>query len=377
MKRKVCYITGTRADFGLMQATLLEIHHSETLTLSVLVTGMHLDEQYGLTIKDIERSGVPITACIKVKSIDTTGAGMARGIGEMIVGFVNELVKNKPDIVLLLGDRGEMLAGAIAAIHLNIPIAHIHGGELSGTVDEPIRHAISKLAHYHFTSTEGAKNRLIKMGEHPKHVFVTGAPGLVGVEASVNFSRQQLVEELGLNGAKRLALLLYHPVLQEADKASRAITAILDALKQQDCQVLALMPNADAGSCEVRSVLESRSDGANMVVVTHFERNKFLSWMAAVDFMIGNSSAGIIEAATFGTPVINVGIRQNMRERNANIIDVNEDKTLIIRAIENAVMHKHYEKNNVYGDGKTHIRIVELLSSLAIDQSILNKTNAY
>lgn len=375
--RKVCYITGTRADFGLMQETLLAIHHSPQLSLSILVTGVHLDKRYGETIKDIERAGLPILACVKAESTDTTGAGMARGIGEMTSGFVNELQKAKPDILLLLGDRGEMLAGAIAAIHLNIPIAHIHGGELSGTVDEPVRHAISKLSHYHFTSTENAKNRLVKMGEYPNKIFVTGAPGLVGLETLDTFSRKELAAELNLNDTDRIALLLYHPVLQEADKAGDVIRTILNALRQQKCQVVALMPNADAGSHEVRRVLEAKKNDVNFRLITHFEREKFLSWMAAVEFMIGNSSAGIIEAATFGTPVINVGTRQNMRERNANVIDVVEDELTISKGIQKALAHKRYGKNNIYGDGKTHIRIAELLKNLPLDITVLNKTNAY
>jgi GDP/UDP-N,N'-diacetylbacillosamine 2-epimerase (hydrolysing) len=375
--RKVCYITGTRADFGLMQATLTAIHGSQSLDLAILVTGMHLDEQYGLTLQDIKKSNLPIAATVKSDSTDSNGASMAKGIGRMILGFVDELTQIRPHIVLLLGDRGEMLAGAIAAIHLNIPIVHIHGGELSGTVDEPVRHAISKLAHYHFTSTESAKNRLIRMGEHPENIFVTGAPGLVGIESSVRFTRDQLIEEVGYSQSDCIALLLYHPVLQEADNADVVVKTMLDILKYLKVKVIALLPNADAGSFNVRKVLQARGDKSNVFLAKHFERDKFLSWMAAVDFMIGNSSAGIIEAGTFGTPVINVGIRQNRRERNANVIDVTDDASDMKNAIQKAILKKRYEKNNIYGDGKADVNIVDLLSSIPISNNLLNKTNAY
>lgn len=375
--RKVCYITGTRADFGLMQATLVAINQSDSLELAILVTGMHLDEQYGLTIQDVERSSLPVAAIVKSDSTESTGASMAKGIGRMIIGFVDELIKIKPNIVLLLGDRGEMLAAAIAAIHLNIPIVHIHGGELSGTIDEPIRHAISKLAHYHFTATENAKNRLIKMGEHPENIFVTGAPGLVGIESSARFKREQLFEEIHFSQSDCIALLLYHPVLQEARNAGEVVKMMLDILKNLNVKVIALLPNADAGSLGVRQVLHARHDKVNVFLATHFDRDKFLSWMANVNFIIGNSSAGIIEAAAFGTPVINVGIRQNMRERNENVIDVTEDESALKLAIQRTILVNRFKKNNVYGDGKADVNIASLLSSIPISNELLNKSNAY
>ncbi|HOY69314.1 MAG TPA: UDP-N-acetylglucosamine 2-epimerase [Methylotenera sp.] len=375
--RKVCYITGTRADFGLMQATLKAIDGSNTLELAVLVTGMHLDEQFGLTIQDVKKSNLPIAATVKSDSTESSGESMAKGIGRMILGFVDELIKIKPNIVLLLGDRGEMLAGAIAAIHLNIPIVHIHGGELSGTVDEPIRHAISKLAHYHFTSTESAKNRLIRMGEQPANIFVTGAPGLVGIVSSALLKREQLFDEVGFSHSDCIALLLYHPVLQESSNAGKVVKTMLDILKNLNVKVIALLPNADAGSLGVRQVLQARHDNVNVILATHFERDKFLSCMAAVDFIIGNSSAGIIEAGTFGTPVINVGIRQNKRERNVNVIDVTDDASDMKNAIQKAILEKRFEKNNIYGDGKADVNIVNLLSSIPLSNDLLCKTNAY
>jgi len=170
--RHICYITGTRADFGLMERALRAIDAEPGLTLSILVTGMHLDATYGGTVAEIRATGLSVAGEVPVTLAPATGATMARGIGAMLGGFVDQLEALRPDVVLLLGDRGEMLAAAIAAIHLNIPIAHIHGGERSGTVDEPVRHAISKLSHIHLTTTDGARQRLIAMGERADRVFV-------------------------------------------------------------------------------------------------------------------------------------------------------------------------------------------------------------
>jgi len=193
MMRKICYITGTRADFGLMQSTLELIDKAPGLELSLIVTGMHLLEEYGLTIQDIEAAGFKIAATVAVGA-HSSGAAMGRNIGIMISGFIDALESARPDVVMLLGDRGEMLAGAIAAIHLNIPIVHIHGGERSGTVDEPVRHAISKLSHLHFTATADARERLIRMGENPADVYVTGAPGLDGLTDMARATRTELLE---------------------------------------------------------------------------------------------------------------------------------------------------------------------------------------
>ncbi len=377
MSRKVCYITGTRADFGLMHLTLQAIDRSDDLELSIIVTGMHLAEKYGSTVSDILAAGLPISARVSVGDAPSTGATMARNIGRMIDKFVDSLSGIAPDLVLLLGDRGEMLAGAIAAIHLNIHVVHIHGGERSGTVDEPIRHAISKLSHFHLAATEDAKKRLIRMGEHADKVYVTGAPGLDGLASSECVSRDALLTEMGLNVQMPVALMVYHAVLQEAGSAGEDINIILKALNTKGFQVVVLKPNSDAGSDEICSVLEDRANTPGVRVVTHFRRERFISWMAAADLMIGNSSAGIIEAASFGTPVINVGSRQNLRERNANVIDTPVDAVAIELAITRALALGRYERRNLYGDGRASCRILECLRNISLDPSILAKINAY
>ena len=375
--RHVCYVSGTRADFGLMRATLQAIHAATDLRLSVIVTGMHLSPAYGATSSEIEEAGFEVVACVPVPLAETTGGTMARNIGTMIGAFTDALEKLRPDVVLLLGDRGEMIAGALAAIHLNIPVAHVHGGERSGTVDEPVRHAISKLSHLHFTATAEARQRLIRMGERPDKVFVTGAPGLDDLAGVAPVDRETLLAGHGLDPRRPFALLVLHPVHQEAEQAGAQAESLLAALRRTDIQVLALLPNSDAGSADVRRLLEASPTGDGFALVTHRPRDLFLAAMAAADVMVGNSSAGIIEAASFGTPVLNIGRRQHLRERNANVLDAAADCDEIAQGIAALLRKGRFAPANLYGDGRAGERIVRLLRETPLDADLLNKVNGY
>lgn len=377
MIRRVVYVTGTRADYGLMQKTLGRIAVTTGLNLAILVTGMHLSSTFGATVTEIERDGFAILDRVAVDMDEDTGAAMARGIGTMTARFADVFERHMPDIVVLLGDRGEMLAAAIAALHLGICVVHIHGGERSGTVDEPVRHAISKLSHVHFVATQGSYDRLVKMGEHPDTVHVTGAPGLVGLQGSVRATRAELAARHGFDADLPMALVLFHPVLGEEVQGGQTIEIILGALAQQDVQVLALMPNADAGNRAIRAVLSAHEGAARFAVETHLERHLFVSWMAGADIMVGNSSAGIIEAATFGTPVINIGTRQDMRERNANVIDVTADADAIGQAIAQALAAGRSVPANIYGTGDADAAIATLLTQIPIGDQLGAKSNAY
>lgn len=377
MKRRICYVSGTRADFGLMQSALQAIARAPGLSVDVLVTGMHLSPIYGHTVDEILAAGLPLRARVPVELEPANGATMARNIGTMVTGFVDALATDPPDVVLLLGDRGEMLAGAIAALHLNLVIVHIHGGERSGTVDELVRHAISKLSHYHFVATEQSRERLLRMGELPDSVFVTGAPGLDGLVKLAAESRQDLCTSLSLDPNRPVALMVFHPVLQEAEEAGNSTRLILSALAARNCQTIALMPNSDAGSDPVRDVLRAHAADVDVRVITHFGRPRFAAWMAACDFMIGNSSAGIIEAASFSTPVLNLGSRQNLRERSANVLDVPLDESNLASAVASVLAGRRQLVTNVYGNGQAGMRMAELLRDLAIDAKLLAKSNAY
>lgn len=377
MTRRVLYVSGTRADFGLMRRTLQAIAVEPTLSLAVVVTGMHLSPAHGDTIREVEASGVPVVARVPVALHPATGATMARGIATMTAAFTDLFDAERPDIVLLLGDRGEMLAGAIAAIHLNIAVAHVHGGERSGTIDEPVRHAVSKLAHLHLTATADARDRLVRMGEEPAHIHVTGAPGLDGLTDTPRADRTAVAARHGLDPARRFVLMVYHPVLQEAAGAGADTALILEAILVAGAQALVLMPNADAGSDDVRIALEAYRDNPDVRLVTHLEREAFLDAMAAADAMVGNSSAGIIEAASFGTPVVNIGIRQMQRERNANVVDTPCERGAIAAALATALAQGDAAPANVYGDGQAAARIVAVLRDTPLDFELLRKVNGH
>lgn len=371
--KRVCYVTGSRADWGLMESTLKKIHAHPELTLEVCVTGQHLLPQYGLTVKDIQASGLPIVAEIPV-DLDGTGGGvMARAIANELLGIAQMLEESRPDALLVLGDRGEMLAATLAAIHLNIPVVHLHGGEYSGTVDDAVRHAISKLAHYHFTATSAAKNVLTHMGESPERIYVTGAPGLDGLTEHAYPSREALCLAWGLDSQTPVILMLFHPVVQESLDAKQQTEAILSALTEMQVQVLCFSPNSDAGGKKIEKVIDDFCSKPQFHKVTHMKRQDYLAWLANADLLVGNSSSGIIEAASFNLPVLNVGSRQQNRECSGNVVDVAAGKQEISEALKHMLGQKKQKYANVYGDGHAGERIAALLASIPLDKHVLSK----
>lgn len=383
-KRKVLYVTGTRADFGLMASTLHQIADHPSLTLQLVVTGMHLSESYGLTVRDIEAEGLPIVARVPVDMEGRTPQSMAEGVGHELVGLTRAIAEAKPDLVLVIGDRGEMLAAAIAAIHLGIPVVHLHGGERSGTVDEPVRHAITKLSHWHFVATEESRERVIRMGERPEHVHITGAPSLDDLDGPAATPRAKVLQSLGLPPEARYALVLFHPVVQEIaslhDQTRALAGALADTLPGRASHIVWLAPNADAGSAEIlRGLEEGAGKGAGLPVVrlTHLPRPRFVAATRQALALVGNSSAGIIEAASLGTPVVNIGNRQRARERNANTIDCAADRAAIAAALRQALDHGPWPPANRYGDGQAGNRIAGLLATLPITPELLDKVNTY
>ena len=424
MPRRILYLSGTRADFGLMRQTLRAATAHPGLEVAVAVTGMHLHPDYGHTVDDIAASGLRIAARIPSDVGARDGAGMTRAISQTLAGLVPVLQAERPDALLLLGDRGEMLAGAIAALHLGVPSIHLHGGERSGTVDEPVRHAISKLAALHFCATAQSRERLIAMGEDPHRVHVVGAPGLDDLsdvrqlprEAALRALQAALarqaplpspphawgggndavaadaapcappppVEEVGRGSfAERpYALVLFHPVVQEADDAAAQTQALLDGLRAAGAgsafSVVWLAPNADAGSGHIEALLRAqRWPGFHRI--THLPRADYLAALRHAAVLAGNSSSGIIEAASLGTRVVNVGSRQDLRERNANTVDVPPQAEAIEAAVRQALALGPWPHpaDNVYGDGRSAARIAHLLATLPLSVELLHKINRY
>lgn len=375
--RRILYLTGTRADFGLMQSTLQRIQSTPGLAIQVAVTGTHLSAEHGGTLAEVKGSGLPVLAEIPVDVLTRTGASMALAIADVLRGLVPLLERARPDALLLLGDRGEMLAGAIAALHVGVPSVHLHGGERSGTVDEPVRHAISKLAGYHFVATEGARERLLKMGEAADRIFVTGAPGLDGLQAHAAGTREDTMASLGLPAGSNFVLALFHPVVQQASEAAQQTRIVLQALRELGLPVLWLDPNADAGSREILDALADADLPPGSRRVQHLPRARFLAAMRHCAVMAGNSSSGIIEAASFGTSVVNIGTRQFMREHGPNVIDVAVDAAPVLQALRAQAAHGPWPWDNPWGDGRAGERIAQLLARLPLDRTVLEKTNSY
>ncbi|KGP63659.1 N-acylglucosamine 2-epimerase [Legionella norrlandica] len=377
MTRKIIYVSGTRADYGLMREVLKKLHEAEDIDLSICVTSMHLDALYGNTVDEIKADRFPICGIIPVDVVNTQHGSMAKAIGHELLGLTEVFERESPDIILLLGDRGEMLAAAIAAVHLNIPVVHLHGGERSGTVDEMVRHAISKLSHYHFVATEVSKQRLIRMGEKRETIFQVGAPGLDEIKQYKTASRNVFNQRYGFDPNKKICLLIYHPVVQEIDTIKIQFQGVIRAALASDLQIICLEPNSDTGGHLIREAIQEFIHHPDVRIIKHLYRAEFIDCLANADVMLGNSSSGIIEAASFNLIVVNVGSRQNLRERSDNVIDVDVTYDAVLAGLQEALSKPKMAYSNCYGDGNTSERCYQLLKSIPLNSQILNKCNAY
>ncbi|WP_272011120.1 UDP-N-acetylglucosamine 2-epimerase [Roseovarius sp. ZX-A-9] len=367
------YISGSRADFGLMARCLTYLHAAPGHSVGIVATGQHMVEKYGNTLQDIQATGLPIVAEIPVQLSGQSGVEMGQALADELTGFLNVWQKQRPDLVLLLGDRGEMVAGALAAVHLGIHVAHLHGGERTGTLDESFRHAITKLSHIHFPATEDAAERIRRMGEDPETVHVVGAPGLVGVAGRPQPDAKALRASLGLDSAAPLALCIFHPVVQEAAQAAEQMRLLFEATQAAGYAMAVLRPNSDAGGDAIDAYLDKVPTGPEFRVLTHLERDTYLDLLGASDLMIGNSSSGIIESASFAVPCVNIGTRQNNRQRNTNTFDCPQIALDAITRTIHAAKLWPPTRDNVYGDGRTDIRLLERLNALNLTLGQLSK----
>ncbi len=313
-KRKILYISGTRADYGLMRETLFSIRKHPKLKLEIVVTGMHLMPKFGKTIKEIQKDGFQIHRVDTVYKRDNKES-MSHFIGEFVLKLTKLVKKIKPDIILVLGDRAEMLGGAIVGAYLAIPVVHIHGGDVTTTVDEFSRHAITKLAHIHFAATPKSAERIIKMGEDRWRVFVVGAPGLDSILNKKLLFRKEIEKKYNLNFSKPILLVLQHPVTMETEDAPRQIRETMEVIKALGFQTIVIYPNADAGGRKMIKVIEKYRKYPFIQIHKNITRNDYLSLMKTATVMVGNSSSGIIETPLFHLPVVNIGKREEKREK--------------------------------------------------------------
>lgn len=375
MKRRVCVVTGSRAEYGLLCWLMQEIQASPVLELQVVATGMHLSPEFGLTFRNIEEDGFRIDERVEMLLSSDTPAGIAKSIGLGTIGFADAFARLKPDIVVLLGDRFEIFAAAQAALVARIPLAHLHGGETTeGAIDEAFRHAITKMAHLHFTATEEYRQRVIQLGEDPARVFNFGAAAIDGIRNRKLLSRPELAQALGLSFGERNLLVTFHPVTLEADTAGQQfgeLLAVLDDLP--DTRLIFTMPNADTGGRVIRSMIEGyvAEHPGRATAFGSLGQLRYFSVMGQVDAVVGNSSSGLIEAPSFHIGTINIGDRQKGRIKAASVIDCEPMRESIRGAFRRLYSPDFQELlrkvANPYGDGPVANRIVRVLAEYPLE----------
>jgi len=369
-KRKVMVVTSSRADWSRCRTVCEELEKREDTELQLVVCGAHLSDLYGITVKDIEESQIPIVA-----RLDTLGSRREDDSASMAVQYTitssrieQQISKFKPDVVVAVTDRFEALATATVGALMNVHVAHIQGGEISGTIDESIRHATTKLSHLHFPATIEAENRIVRMGEDPAFVFNVGCPAsdLIVREQSIGVLDERFIEP----GDEPYVLVLYHPVTTEYSEMKEKAEAVFEAVSLLDGVLpIILMPNHDAGHDLVRSTILGLTYGANfqMVLGWHFTHDKFSNMLKYAECLIGNSSAGIREACYFGTPVVNIGTRQRGRyPRGEGVVDVEEEAGAIYKGIRDQIQHGKYKEGRLYGGGDAGKQIAEILATIEL-----------
>ena len=379
-KRKICIVTGSRAEYGHLYWILRAVDEDTSLRLQTVVTGMHLSPEFGSTVDVIKKDGFRINGKVKILFSSDKDEEMAKLIGRGINGFTDIFKKLTPDIVVVLGDRFEVFSAAIAAYVLRIPIAHIHGGELTeGAVDEGFRHSITKMASIHFPAAKVYADRIIRMGESPQRVFAFGAPGLDNIRCLDLLTKKGLEDSLGFKMEKPTAVVTYHPVTLEKNTASVQMNELLSALDSFDMGIIFTMPNADTGYKVITRKIKKYADKnkKHVKVFTSLGQIRYLSLLKYADLMVGNSSSGIIEAPSLRLPVVNMGDRQKGRIKPGNVIDCgyscSEIKKAVKRALSSSFIGSLAKMKNPYGAGNVSVRIKDKLKKIKLGEGLIKK----
>jgi UDP-hydrolysing UDP-N-acetyl-D-glucosamine 2-epimerase len=376
---KVCVVTGSRAEYGLLYWVIQDLRAEKSIEVSLVVTGMHLAPQFGLTVREIEKDGFEIARRVDMLLASDTREGIAKSVGIGLMGLADAYAELKPDLVLVLGDRVEILSAVSAALIQRIPVAHIAGGDTSeGAIDECIRHAITKMSHIHFVTNEQSAARVRQMGEDPARVHVVGSPGLDHLRRQTLLSRESLEQSLGARLGVRNLLVTFHPVTVEADNGERQFAQLLAALDEMPADVALWFtyPNADAGGRALVAMLDewvsARPDRAH--AYQSLGQLRYLSLMSMVDAVVGNSSSGLYEAPSFEIATIDIGNRQLGRLAADSVHRVAPDRVAIRAAIDRALVERPRGVVNPYGDGRSAARIVGVLRDLRSPATLFHKT---
>lgn len=376
--RKIAVVTVGRSDYGIYLSLLRKLQVEPSVSLQLIVSGMHLSPEFGRTVTFIEADGFSVAERVEMLVSSDTPEAIAKSMGLGTIGFAQAYARLEPNLVVVLGDRFEMHAAAVATVPFTLPLAHIHGGELtSGAIDDAFRHSITKLSHLHFVATDEYRRRVVQMGEDPTRVIVCGAPNLDRLREHKWLSTAELSEHYAIRLDRPPLLVTYHPVTREFERAEWQINELLAALDTTGMPVIFTLPNADtSGRAVARAIRNFVANHEQAQMVENFGDGYF-SMMRHAAAMVGNSSSGVIEAASFELPVINIGTRQNGRTRARNVIDCGYRRDEIGEAIRRGLSDDFRNTlrgiTNPNGDGHAAERILQVLRTVELDQSLLTK----
>lgn len=379
-KRKIAIIAGSRGEYGYFRPVIKEIIKRPNLEYGVIVSNMHVLDSFGSTINEIKKDGLKIHASVFNTFDGYNQLTMVKSLSVFMLQLPELLQQMGADFILLAGDRGEQLIGAITGAHMYIPVVHIQAGEVSGNIDGVTRHAITKFAHIHFAANKDAASRVLRMGEEPYRVFNVGAPMLDELVGGFITSKKEIYRKFSLDKKKPIVLSVVHSVTEEFDQTEKQMENIMKAVSKFGYQTIIVLNNSDAGSSVLRRVI-MRNKKSFMSIFPNMKRQDYTGLLNVADVIVGNSSSGIIEAPTFKLPAVNIGNRQKGRMQSTNVINVGYSVSAIEKGIKKAIgpSFKRVVKKcvNPYGDGKSSKRIVDVLESIPIDDKLLIKKITY
>ena len=376
-KRKIAVVTGSRAEYGLLYWIIKGIFEDPALELQLIVTGMHLSSEFGLTVNEIKNDGFPISEKVEMLLSSDTESAISISMGVGIIGFAKAYERLRPDVIVVLGDRFEILSAVVSAVPFRIPIAHIHGGEITeGAMDELFRHAITKMSYLHFTSTEEYRDRVIQLGESPNRVFYVGAVGLDNIMRLPLLSREELEKRLNIRFNKRNLLVTYHPATLEGNRCGEEFKNLLEVLNElNDTFIIFTKTNADTNGRIINDMIDAyvSANPDRSIVFASMNQVNYLSVMKEVDAVVGNSSSGIIEAPSFKVGTINIGNRQTGRIKADNVIDCKPNKKELRKAFEKvfSVEFRNSLKkitNPYFCNGFASQKIIEVLKKFPVEE---------
>jgi len=368
-KKKICFFTGSRSEYGLLRPLIRKVRNENEFQIQIIASGMHLSPEFGLTYREIEQDGFVIDEKVEMLLSSDTGIGVAKSMGVALIGYSDAVNRLKPDVLVVLGDRFEALAVSTAAYVLKTPIAHIHGGEKTiGALDDAFRHSITKMSCLHFASTEEYRKRIIQLGEHPRTVFNVGAIGLDNLREIDFLSKEELERELNFKFGSKNILFTYHPVTLKTERIDAELNEIFSALTDfviSGYKIIITKSNADECGRYINKLIDdfAQKNGMNVLAVTNMGTLRYLSVMKYVDFVMGNSSSGIIEAPSLKVPTINIGERQKGRVKGSSIIDVEPSRDKILEAAKVAEQMNKATITNPYDNGGASEKIYTVLKN--------------